>query len=173
MEEEGKLLDWGTECDILTEDYDVARLSRPLWEELRNAHLELGGVFREGESLCRIIRDRVEEGIAGEEDRRALEEKTRELEFLDQRIQELGWVAPTVAPIATLFEVEKEAVAIEDPLRLLEMIHGVEHVYRAALSRNERLIRLADRWFSSMETGHFATRDPARTEHDGSQVPVP
>ena len=60
-------------------------------------------------------------------------------------------MAPTVSPVATLFEIEKEAVAIDDPMRLLEMIVGVEQVYRTALLRNERLTRLADRWFSTMD----------------------
>ncbi len=168
MEQEGLLLDWGTESDILSEDYDVFSLPRHLWEDLRNAHLELGGLFREGESLCRMIRDRVEEGIPGEVERADLEERTRELEFLDIRIQEVGWVAPTAGPISTLFEIEKEAVAIEDPMRLLEMIRGVEQVYRASLSRNERLIRLADRWFSSLAP----ERVPSR-EREKIQVPVP
>lgn len=168
MEQESLLLDWGTECDILSEDYDIFNLPRHVWEELRNAHLELGGLFREGESLCGMIRDRVEEGIPGEGERRDLEDKTRELESIDVRIQELGWVAPTVAPIATLFEIEKGSVAIEDPMRLLEMIRGVEQVYRASLSRNERLIRLADRWFSSLAPGLFPFR-----EREEMQVPVP
>ena len=168
MEQEGLLPDWGTESDILSEDYDVFSLPRHLWEDLRNAHLELGGLFREGESLCRMIRDRVEEGIPGEVERADLEERTRELEFLDIRIQEVGWVAPTAGPISTLFEIEKEAVAIEDPMRLLEMIRGVEQVYRASLSRNERLIRLADRWFSSLAP----ERVPSR-EREKIQVPVP
>jgi hypothetical protein len=168
MEQEGLLLDWGTESDILSEDYEIWSLSRHLWEDLRNAHLELGGLFREGESLCRMIRDRVEEGIPGEVERTDLEERTRELEVLDVRIQEVGWVAPTAGPISTLFEIEKEAVAIEDPMRLLEMIRGVEQVYRASLSRNERLIRLADRWFSSLAPGRVPSR-----ERETIQVPVP
>ncbi|MDA8029235.1 MAG: glycosyltransferase family 9 protein [Nitrospiraceae bacterium] len=168
MEQEGLLLDWGTESDILSEDYEILSLPRHLWEDLRNAHLELGGLFREGESLCRMIRDRVEEGIPGEVERTELEERTRELEFLDVRIQELGWVAPTAGPISTLFEIEKEAVAIEDPMRLSEMIRGVEQVYRASLSRNERLIRLADRWFSSLAPGRVSSR-----EREKIQVPVP
>lgn len=168
MEQEGLLLDWGTESDILSEDYEIWSLPRHLWEDLRDAHLELGGLFREGESLCRMIRDRVEEGIPGEVERTELEERTRELESIDVRIQELGWVAPTAGPISTLFEIEKEAVAIEDPMRLSEMIRGVEQVYRASLSRNERLIRLADRWFSSLAPGRVFSR-----EREKIQVPVP
>ncbi len=152
-------LDWGEECDLLLEDYAVAGLTRQSWEDLRNVHLEIGGLFREGESLCRTIRERVEEGIPDDGARQFLEDLTRELESLDVRIQELGWVAATAAPLATLFEIEKEGVAIEDPMRLLEMIQGVEHVYRTGHLRNERLIRLADRWFSSMESTFISSGD--------------
>ena len=146
--EEGATLDWGDECDVLKEDYDISGLDRSIWEDLRFRHLELGGLLREGESLCDTILERVEEGVSDDEGC-LLAEKTRELDSLDLKIQEIGWVAPSAGPITTLFEIEKEGVAIEDPLRLLEMITEVGKVYRRSLLRNERLIRLADRWFVS------------------------
>lgn len=163
-------LDWGVECDLLLEDYEVAGLSRQSWEDLRYAHLEIGGLFREGESLCRTIRERVEEGIPDEGAREFLENLTRELESLDVRIQELGWVAPTAAPLASLFEIEKEGVAIEDPLRLLEMIQGVEQVYRTGHLRNERLIRLADRWFSSMDSLFISSGEQEGTKRNAASL---
>ncbi len=166
MELDGMPLDWGAECDLLLEDYEANSLSRPEWEDFRNAHLEIGGFFREGESLCRAIREKVEEGIPDDGARQCLEDLTRELEAIDKRIQEIGWAASTSAPLASLFEIEKEAVAIEDPLRLLEMIQGVEHVYRSGHLRNERLIRLADRWFSFMESLYVSSGGRGETKRE-------
>lgn len=161
--EEGGTLDWAVESDLLRADFDVTVLDRSLWEELRIRHLELGGLFREGASLCERIRDGVEEGVSGEEELRLLAGETRTLDRIDLLIQEAGWAAPTAGPITTLFEIEKEGVAIEDPLRLLEMIQGVEEVYRRSLLRNERLIRLADRWFA-------ADRAPAPVIQTGQET---
>jgi hypothetical protein len=156
--EEGGVLDWGEECDVLKEDYDVSGLDRSVWEELRFRHLELGGFLCEGESLCNRIGEWVEEGVSEDTDVWGLAEKTRELERLDLKIQEIGWVTPSAAPIATLFEIEKEGVVIDDPMRLLEMIRGVGEVYRRNFLRNERLIRLADLWFvTDRQTDHDRT----------------
>ena len=147
--EEGGMLDWGEESDLLSESYEITSLDRSVWEDLRFRHLELGGLLREGESLCDQIRERVEEGVVEGESSSSLGEVTKALDSLDIKIQEIGWVAPSAGPITTLFSIEKEGVAIEDPMRLLEMIKGVGEVYRRSLLRNERLIRLADRWFVS------------------------
>ena len=146
--ESGALVDWESQRRILMEDFDPSGLSRSAWEEVRSRALELGGMFREGESLCFSISQALSEGEIGESDKEALSQTAASLEELDRKIREKGWVAPPLGPVTTLFGIEKEAVAIDDPLRLMEMVESIGKVYRQGVLRVDRLIRLADRWFS-------------------------
>ena len=146
--ESGALVDWEGQRRILLEDFDPSGLPRSAWEAVRLQTLELGGMFREGESLCFSISQALSEGEIGESGKEALSRTASSLEELDQKIREKGWVAPPLGPVTTLFGIEKEAVAIDDPLRLLEMVESIGKVYRQGVLRVDRLIRLADRWFS-------------------------
>ena len=146
--EMGALVDWESQRSIFLEDFEPSGFPRPLWEDIRSQALELGGMFREGESLCFSIAQSLSEGAIGESDKENLSRRAGSLEELDQKIREKGWVAPSLGPVTTLFGIEKEAVAIDDPLRLLEMVESVGKVYRQGTLRVDRLIRLADRWFA-------------------------
>lgn len=148
----GGLPDWESAARLFAEDFDPSGLSRGNWEDLRAEALELGGLLREGESLCSEIARALSEGEIGEVESEALSCTAKKLEELDVRIREKGWVAPALGPVTTLFAIEKEAVAIDDPLRLLEMVEAVGRVYRQGVLRNDRLIRLADRWFTGAES---------------------
>jgi len=158
----GALPDWESATRLFLEDFDPSGLTRADWEELRAEALELGGLLREGESLCDEISRSLSEGEIGEEESKELSCTAKKLEELDVRIREKGWVAPALGPVTSLFAIEKEAVAIDDPLRLLEMVEAVGQVYRQGVLRNDRLIRLADRWFSSVQS-----KDP-RQKKDGA-----
>ena len=146
--ESGALVDWESQRRIFLEDFESSGFPRSSWEEIRRQALELGGMFREGESLCFSISQALAEGELGESDKEDLSRTAGSLEDLDRKIREKGWVSPALGPVTTLFGIEKEAVAIDDPLRLLEMVESIGKVYRQGILRIDRLIRLADRWFA-------------------------
>ena len=146
--EAGALVDWESQRRLFLEDFEPSGFPRSVWEEIRAQALELGGMFREGESLCFSIAQALSEGVIGEADKEDLSRTAGSLEELDRKIREKGWVSPALGPVTTLFGIEKEAVAIDDPLRLLEMVESVGKVYRQGVLRVDRLIRLADRWFA-------------------------